>query len=220
MGMILLIVNPVAGKLHARTALMDVIEVFTAAGYDVNVKVTSGRGDAAIFAKNARRDMYERIVCLGGDGTLNETISGAMESGENIPLGYVPLGSTNDFASSLKLSSDVVEASSAAINGAAQPIDIGDFGGRRKFSYIASFGMFTASSYTTPQNIKNTFGHFAYVMEGVKDIVNIKANHLVVEADGTVYQGDYIFGSGGKFHVHRRHCEAQQRHCGYVRRAF
>jgi len=195
MGMILLIVNPVAGKLRARTALMDVIEVFSAAGFDVNVKVTTGRGDAASFARNAKKDVYDRIVCLGGDGTLNETISGALESGENIPLGYVPLGSTNDFAASLKLSNDVKEAAKAAIYGAPHSIDIGDFGQRRKFSYIASFGMFTATSYTTPQNIKNTFGHFAYVMEGIKDLVNIKASHLVVEADGSVYEGDYIFGA-------------------------
>ena len=195
MGMILLIVNPVAGKLRARTALMDVVEVFSAAGMDVNVKLTQARGDATRYAREARKEIYDRIVCVGGDGTLNETVTGALQSGENIPLGYVPLGSTNDFAATLNLSKDVAAATQATLTGLPYEIDVGAFGDNRIFSYIASFGMFTATSYTTPQNVKNTFGHLAYIMEGVKDIVNIKASHLVVEADGNIYEGDYIFGA-------------------------
>lgn len=193
--MILLIVNPVAGKLRARTALMDVLEVFSAAGLDVNVRLTQTRGEARELARAARRDIYGRIVCVGGDGTLNETVSGAIESGENIPIGYIPMGSTNDFAASLKLPRDISAAARAVIEGRPCPLDIGDFGGSNKFAYIASFGMFTASSYTTPQSTKNTFGHFAYVMEGIKDLVNIKAYHMAVEADGKTYEGDYIFGA-------------------------
>lgn len=195
MGMILLIVNPVAGKLRARTALMDVVEVFSAAGLDVNVKLTQARGDARVFARAAKRDVYDRIVCVGGDGTLNETITGAMESGENIALGYVPLGSTNDFAASLGLSKDVGAAAQAALSGEPHLLDVGDFGGLRNFAYIASFGAFTSTSYSTPQYIKNTFGHLAYLLEGVKDIVNIKAYHMSVEADGQHCEGDYIFGA-------------------------
>lgn len=195
MGMILLIVNPVAGKLRARTALMDVVEVFSAAGLDVNVKLTQARGDARSFARAAKRDVYDRIVCVGGDGTLNETITGAMESGENIALGYVPLGSTNDFAASLGLSKDVGAAAQAALSGEPHLLDVGDFGGLRNFAYIASFGAFTSTSYSTPQYIKNTFGHLAYLLEGVKDIVNIKAYHMSVEADGQRCEGDYIFGA-------------------------
>lgn len=195
MGMILLIVNPVAGKLRARTALMDVVEVFSAAGLDVNVKLTQARGDARGFARAAKRDVYDRIVCVGGDGTLNETITGAMESGENIALGYVPLGSTNDFAASLGLSKDVGAAAQAALSGEPHLLDVGDFGGLRNFAYIASFGAFTSTSYSTPQYIKNTFGHLAYLLEGVKDIVNIKAYHMSVEADGQRCEGDYIFGA-------------------------
>ena len=193
--MILLIVNPVAGKLRARTALMDVLEVFSAAGLDVNVRLTQTRGEARELARAARRDIYGRIVCVGGDGTLNETVSGAIESGENIPIGYIPMGSTNDFAASLKLPRDISAAARAVIEGRPCPLDIGDFGGSNKFAYIASFGMFTASSYTTPQSTKNTFGHFAYIMEGIKDLVNIKAYHMSVEADGKTYEGDYIFGA-------------------------
>ena len=195
MGMILLIVNPVAGKLRARNALMEVLEVYSAAGIDVNVRLTQGRGDARALAAGARRDIYDRIVCVGGDGTLNETITGALESGENIPLGYIPLGSTNDFATTLNLSQDVSIAARATLEGNACKLDVGDFGGLRKFAYIASFGVFTATSYSTPQSTKNTLGHFAYVLEGIKDIVNIKPNHIIIETDQARYEDDYIFGA-------------------------
>lgn len=193
--MILLIVNPVAGKLRAKSTLLDIIEVFSAADMDVNVRLTQRRGQAREFARAAKADKYEKIVCVGGDGTLNEVISGTIESGENIPLGYIPLGSTNDFAASMKLSRDVATAARAVIIGQPRKLDIGDFCGTRKFAYIASFGMFTAASYSAPQSVKNALGHFAYILEGIKDIVNIKSYHMKVCADGVDYEDDYIFGA-------------------------
>ena len=102
MGTILLIVNPVAGKLRARGALMDIVEVYSAAGLDLNLKLTQKRGHARELARGAKKEQYERVVCVGGDGTLNEVITGLIESGETIPLGYIPLGSTNDFAASME----------------------------------------------------------------------------------------------------------------------
>lgn len=193
--MILLIVNPVAGKLRARTALIEILEVMSAAGLDVNVRVSQHRGHAREIAQTARRDQYERIVCVGGDGTLNEVITGLVRSGEEIPLGYIPLGSTNDFANSLKLSRDVREATRAAIGGSPRVLDVGAFGEGRIFSYIASFGLFTAASYTAPQATKNALGHFAYILEGIKDIVNIRSFHMAVEAGDARLEEDYIFGA-------------------------
>lgn len=198
MGLILLIVNPVAGKLRARSTLMDVIEVYSAADLDVNVRVTQRRGHAYELARDARRSMYERVVCIGGDGTLNEVICGMLESGEDIPLGYIPLGSTNDFASSLNLSKDPVAAARATIEGEPRRLDIGDFGGQRKFSYVASFGMFTSASYSASQTSKNTLGHFAYILEGmksIKDVISIKSYALEIEADDFACNGEYIFGA-------------------------
>ncbi|MGI6239509.1 MAG: diacylglycerol/lipid kinase family protein, partial [Christensenellales bacterium] len=193
--MILVIVNPVAGKLRAKSALFEIIDVFNAAGHDVNVRISQHRGHARALARDARRAQYERIVCVGGDGTLNEVITGVIESGEGIPLGYIPLGSTNDFASTLKLSRDVTIAARAAIEGAPVSIDVGQFDDERIFAYIASFGVFSAASYTAPQSTKNALGHFAYILEGIKDIVNIKAYHMVVEADGVRCEDDYIFAA-------------------------
>lgn len=198
MGSILLIVNPVAGKLRVRSTLMDVVEVYSAADFDVNVRVTQRRGHARELARGARRSMYERVVCIGGDGTLNEVICGVLESGEDIPLGYIPLGSTNDFANSLNLPKDPVTAARLTIEGEPCRLDIGDFNGQRKFSYVASFGMFTSASYSASQSSKNTLGHFAYILEGmksIKDIINIKSYALDIEADGHAYSGDYIFGA-------------------------
>lgn len=198
MGSILLIVNPVAGKLRVRSTLMDVVEVYSAADFNVNVRVTQRRGHACELAREARRSMYERVVCIGGDGTLNEVICGMLESGEDIPLGYIPLGSTNDFANSLNLAKDPATAARFTIEGEPRRLDIGDFNGQRKFSYVASFGMFTSASYSASQSSKNTLGHFAYILEGmksIKDIISIKSYALEIEADGHTYGGDYIFGA-------------------------
>ncbi len=193
--MVLLIVNPVAGKLRARTALFEIVDVMSAANLEVNVRVSRHRGHAREIAQAAKRDQYEKIVCVGGDGTLNEVITGLVRSGENIPLGYIPLGSTNDFANSLKLSRDVREATRAAVEGEPRALDVGAFGDERIFSYIASFGLFTAASYSAPQATKNALGHFAYILEGIKDIVNIRSFHMAVEADGIRLEDDYIFGA-------------------------
>ena len=195
MGTILLIVNPVAGKLRARGALMDIVEVYSAAGLDLNLKLTQKRGHARELARGAKKEQYERVVCVGGDGTLNEVITGLIESGENIPLGYIPLGSTNDFAASMNLSRDVVQAARATLEGTPCPLDVGDFGGLRNFSYVASFGLFTAASYSAPQATKNVLGHLAYILEVIKDIVNIKSFHMRVEAGDECYEDDYMFGA-------------------------
>ena len=198
MGNILLIVNPVAGKLRARSTLMDILEVYSAADHDVNVRISQYRGHAHELAYRAKADKYDRVVCIGGDGTLNEVITGVIESGENIPIGYIPMGSTNDFANSIKLPKEPTAAAALTINGNPEKLDIGDFNGQRKFSYIASFGVFTSASYSAPQSVKNTLGHFAYILEGIKslqDIINLKSYTLSIEADGKEYSGEYMFGA-------------------------
>ena len=193
--MILLIVNPVSGRQRGKAVLSTIIEAYSAEGLDVNVRFTTARGDARALAGSAKHDIYDKIICVGGDGTLNEVISGAIESGEGIPLGYIPLGSTNDFATSIKLPKELPAAIETTLHGDEHSLDIGDFGGLRNFAYIASFGAFTAASYSAPQSTKNAFGHLAYVFEGLKDIVNIKSTHMVIETDSGRYEDDYVFGA-------------------------
>ena len=195
MGSYLLIINPVAGKLRARSLLMDIIEAYSSADLNLNVRLSQYRGHARAIARAARASEYERVVCVGGDGTLNEVITGLLESGESIPLGYIPLGSTNDFAASIGLNRDVAAAARATIEGMPCLLDVGSFDKDRKFAYIASFGMLTAASYTAPQSTKNILGHFAYILEGIKDIVSIKSYHMKVTADGQEYEDDFIFGA-------------------------
>lgn len=197
---ILLIINPVSGKLRARDALYDIVEKLSSAGIITTIRLTQRRGHATTLARTAAKsNRYDAVFCCGGDGTLNEVIAGIISSGRKIPVGYIPAGSTNDFASGLGIPLELpAAAASAAVslkNGVTYPIDIGTFGDDRSFSYIASFGAFTASSYSAPQNIKNILGHFAYVLEGVKDFFSIKPIHAVCScADGTKYEDDYAFG--------------------------
>lgn len=193
MKKLLLIVNPCSGKKRANRVLTDIIAVFNRGGYDVSAYMTAARGDAAEVVA-ARSEEFDAIVCVGGDGTFNEVISGLLSAGSATPVGYIPAGSTNDFANSLKLSKDLLQAARDIVDGTPRPLDVGRFNDRY-FSYIASFGAFTRASYATSQSLKNMLGHFAYLLSGVKEVAAIRSKHLrVTLADGTVYEDDYIFG--------------------------
>ena len=193
MKKLLLIVNPCSGKKKANRVLADIIGIFNRGGYDVIAYTTAARCDATALVA-ARAQEFDVVVCVGGDGTFNEVISGLLASGASTPVGYIPAGSTNDFANSLKLSKGLLEAAQDIVDGKPRPLDIGRFN-ERYFSYIASFGAFTRASYATSQSLKNMLGHFAYLLAGVKEAAAIRSKHLrVTLADGTVCEDDYIFG--------------------------
>lgn len=193
MKRMLFIFNPRSGKTQIRTKLMEILDIFTKAGCETLVHVTQDTGDAAKTAAMYGEEV-DLVVCSGGDGTLNETISGLMTL-EDIPaLGYIPAGSTNDFASSLNISKSMPAAARAAVSGKPFPVDIGCFCGDRYFVYIAAFGAFTEISYLTPQDKKNVLGHQAYMLEGVKSLTSIKSYSMKVECEELTMEGDFIFG--------------------------
>ena len=191
---LLLIINPCAGQKKAKKFLVEIIDIFNRAGFEVITYITSGPGDA----ENAcirYADQVGRIVCCGGDGTFNETVSGVLRSDKDIPIGYIPAGSTNDFASSLHLSNDILQATRDIVNGQPKRLDIGLFGSRY-FSYVASFGAFTRASYTTPQTLKNALGHTAYVLNGIQELSQIRSHPLrFTLSDGSIIEGRFLFGA-------------------------
>jgi len=193
MKQLLLILNPVSGQKKAVKNLADIISVFNRADYDVHVYVTAQSKDATNAVERFAEQM-DLIVCCGGDGTLNETVSGMMHTGLRVPIGYIPSGSTNDFANSLGLSGNMVTAAKQIVKGKISFYDIGMFGDRY-FSYVASFGAFTKASYATPQNIKNVLGHIAYLLEGIQEFSKIKKEHLRLETEQDVLEDDYLFGA-------------------------
>ena len=190
-----LIVNPVAGKKRIQGQLFSVVRKFSDAGCIVTVRLTKSKGEATEIAAELSRDNCDVVICAGGDGTLNEVICGIMKAKSGLPIGYIPCGSTNDFAQSMKIPTKIPLACDKIIKGKARYFDIGLFGGKRNFSYIASFGAFTETSYNTSQSMKNALGHFAYILEGIKSLGNIKTYRVTVEADGKTVTGDYIFGA-------------------------
>ena len=193
MNKMLFIFNPRSGKAQIKNKLLDILDIFAKAGYELLVHVTQGPGDAVKAAETygASADL---VVCSGGDGTLNETISGLMKLDRIPDLGYVPSGSTNDFASSLKISKNMITAARTAVTGIPYPVDIGCFCGDKHFVYIAAFGAFTEVAYLTPQDFKNVLGHQAYMLEGMKSLASIKSYVLRVECDTAVLEGEFIFG--------------------------
>jgi len=190
---VLMIANPRAGMLKIRGYLSLISNVFISRGYDVTTRMTRWRRDAAYIAHNYA-SKYDIVVCCGGDGTLNEVVSGLMTLRDPPSLGYIPMGTTNDFASSLGIPRDLLRAARKIIDGKPQEIDIGEINGRY-FTYIASFGAFTESSYSTPQTAKNIMGHMAYILDGMAHMTNIKPCRMTVETDERTCEGDYIFGA-------------------------
>jgi len=189
----MLIINPVSGKKLVLRYLAQIVRIFMDAGYLVTTLVTSRRGEATEHVRAFGRG-FDLICCTGGDGTLNETLRGLAEEDLHIPLGYIPCGSTNDFAVSRGLSMDILTAAKNAANGQCTPYDIGRFG-KQYFSYVAAFGAFSWLSYTTDQNLKNVLGHTAYILDGIRDLPKIKPLRLKISVDGVLYEDDFLFGA-------------------------
>ncbi len=193
MKQMLFILNPMAGTRRANRYLPEILRLYNQAGYQVSVHVTSASAEATRVAAQLAGKM-DLVVCCGGDGTFNEVVNGLLQAGISVPIGYIPCGSTNDFATSLHLPTNVMAAARLAVEGRPRQLDIGSFGGRY-FSYVASFGAFTRASYATPQNIKNALGHTAYLLEGIQELSQIRKIHAKLQLDGIPYEDDFLFGA-------------------------
>ena len=193
MRKLLLIMNPFAGQKKANKVLPEILMLFTEAGFEINISMTTGPGAAAQLAAE-RGGMADLVVCCGGDGTLNETIAGLLDAGLDVPVGYIPSGTTNDFASSLNLSHNPIQAAKDILEGDPVAYDICKFGDRY-FCYVASFGAFTKASYAVPQTLKNALGHTAYVLGGISELSQIRNEHVRMEIDGEVGEDDFLFGA-------------------------
>ena len=194
MKKMLFLLNPRAGLRRANRLMPDIIRLFHDSGYRCETYVTGASGDATRFLAGCGADEFDLIACAGGDGTLNETIAGALSAGMDCPLGYIPCGTTNDYASSIGLSSDVMQAARDIVEGVPSTFDVGEFNGRY-FVYTATCGAFAKASYTTPQAAKNVLGHLAYVLEGMRDLTAIKPIRMHLETEEHVLDDEFIFCS-------------------------
>lgn len=198
MRKLLYIYNPNAGRQRSLEVLPEVLGALSTQGYILTVFPTTGPGDAAKAAFEFGSE-HQRLVCCGGDGTLNEVVSGLLQLPEESRpiLGYLPMGSANDSARNLNLPKTIVEQTVLAANGEGRFMDIGISSGH-PFTYVTAFGLFTEVSYSTPQNMKNMLGHFAYLLEGAGQLKNIPSYHMTVTADGgQSVEGDFIYGMVG-----------------------
>lgn len=191
MAKLLFIINPRAGVQKISKPLLDIVQIFCQAGFLPTILTTQKQNDATEFVLKYAAET-DLIVCAGGDGTLNEVIAGLKASGLDIPLGYLPAGSTNDFASSLNLPTDLLAAAEEIVQGQVRHFDLGKFN-ERYFSYVACCGAFAKTSYSTPQNIKNILGHLAYLLNGVKDLPSFQKIHIKIETDNQSYDDNYVY---------------------------
>jgi len=192
MKKLLFVFNPFSGKAQIKNHLYEIIDIMVKAGYDVTAYPTQCADDARTKVE-MEAAQYDLVVCSGGDGTLDETVAGLMNCGKRIPLGYIPAGSTNDFATSLGIPKEMVKAAEVAVNGTPFSCDVGWFN-EKNFVYVAAFGLFTAVSYTTSQEWKNVLGHAAYILEGIKSLHEIPAFRMQAEFNNCCIQDEFIYG--------------------------
>lgn len=189
---LLFVYNPKAGKGKIITALADIVNEFCKSEYEVIIHATQSSRDAYEKAKEYA-EKVDLIVCSGGDGTLDEVVTGIIEVGVDVPIGYIPAGSTNDFANSLFMPRDMLDVARMIMKEQSYRCDVGKFN-QRTFAYVAAFGLFTDVSYQTKQDMKNVLGHAAYILEGARRLFDIKSYHMKIESEETAAEGDFIFG--------------------------
>ena len=192
MKKMLFIYNPNSGMGLLKPKLSDVLDIFVKGGYEVTVYPTQKYHDA-VRKMGEYEDQYDLVACSGGDGTLDEVVTGMMKREDKVPIGYIPAGTTNDFASSLHISKNMLEAADTVVNGVPFACDVGEFN-EDYFVYIAAFGLFTDVSYETKQSMKNVLGHLAYILEGTKRIFNIPSYRIKVTHDGETIEDEFIYG--------------------------
>ena len=209
---LLFVYNPFSGKGQIKHKLSEITDQFVKSGYEVTIYPTQKPQDAMELVEQAE-DVYALVVCSGGDGTLDETVTGMMKREKKVPIGYIPAGSTNDFANSLDIPKSMEQAARIAVEGEPFGCDIGSFNGDY-FVYIAAFGLFTDVSYATSQELKNRIGHLAYLLEGVKRIPGIQSYHLQVTCEGQTFEDEFIYGmvtnstsAGGFKNITGKHVE-------------
>lgn len=189
---LLFVFNPRSGKGLIKEHLVDIVDVMVKAGYEVTIYTTQSQGDAIRKVREEAK-YYDRVVCSGGDGTLDEVVTGMQQSEVNVPIGYIPAGSTNDFANSLFMPKSMVKAAQMIMEEKLYHCDIGRFNSQT-FAYVAAFGLFTDVSYETDQDLKNVLGHVAYLLEGVKRLFDIKSYHMKVTSEEIQVEDDFIVG--------------------------
>ena len=192
MKKMLFIYNPNSGMGLLKPKLSDVLDIFVKGGYEVTVYPTQKYHDA-VRKMGEYEEQYDLVACSGGDGTLEEVVAGMMKREDKVPIGYIPAGTTNDFASSLHISKNMLEAADTVVNGVPFACDVGEFN-EDYFVYIAAFGLFTDVSYETKQSMKNVLGHLAYILEGTKRIFNIPSYRIKVTHDGETIEDEFIYG--------------------------
>lgn len=193
MKRLLFIYNPHAGKELLKPKISDIVDMFVKAGYEVMIYPTQSYNDAYRKVKEYKKEEIDLVVCSGGDGTVDEVVTGMMERKDRVPIGYIPTGTTNDFANSLHIPKGLLKAAYNAVNGEVFSCDVGRFN-EGTFVYIAAFGLFTDVSYETDQAMKNVLGHVAYLLEGAKRLFNVPSYRIKVTHDGEAIEDEFIYG--------------------------
>lgn len=189
---LLFVFNPRSGKGQIKSRLLDIVDTMVKEEYEVTIHPTQASRDAQrLVEKEAAA--YDLVVCSGGDGTLDEVVTGMMKNKKKVPIGYIPAGSTNDFAKSMKIPKDMVRAARTAVKGKSFSCDIGSFN-NDYFVYVAAFGLFTDVSYETSQDLKNLLGHVAYILEGAKRLFPLPTYTLRVESEEEVIEDTFLYG--------------------------
>lgn len=189
----LFVYNPNAGHMQLKSNLWDIINTLSNTYSDLSIYTSKKPKDVTKYLKkNANK--FDLVVVSGGDGTLSEAVNGLMTLENRPKLGYIPAGSTNDYATSLKIPKDMKKAAYSIVSSKkVNKIDVGKFNSNY-FVYVAAFGAFTEVAYNTPQDIKRVLGHLAYLLNGISSISKIRSYKLSIKTKNNELSGNYIYG--------------------------
>lgn len=197
---VLLLINERAVAGSAKGKLFEIVSALALAHCEVTVYPilpSAGITSESIFADVIREQRtYDLIACSGGDGTLNHVMHCMIAWNLALPVLYFPAGTTNDFARTLNIPTEVKEITSLLTSGDLFHYDIGCFNDKH-FNYIAAFGAFTSVSWSTDQGFKNALGYGAYFLEGIRSAGDALRSRcpMKITCDGTTIEGDFLFGA-------------------------
>lgn len=189
---LLLLVNKKSGKETIEKYVPKIIEEFEENNFEVDLMYTKITNNATKIIMNYDKD-FDLVVCCGGDGTLNQTISGLMEINKKVSIGFIPLGTANDFAKNFNLTDDVLYLPHNIMSYKSQKCDTGKFNDKY-FNYVAAFGVCTKVSYTTKKSLKKRFGKKAYYMKAIKEFFHIKSYKVKLTFDDKVIEDEFVYG--------------------------
>ena len=188
----IIIMNPESGKVKSLSSKKEFYDVLRKHGYDAEIRYTTGPKDAIRIVEELEDDV-DLVISAGGDGTLNEVVTGDIHRNKKLVLANLPMGTTNDVANMYGYTKDYKKNLELLLNGVRKKVDV-CYIDETPFVYVACLGDYIDMAYNTPRDLKKKYGKIAYILYGLRQLRNnIHRYHVKYSVDGVEHEGEYSF---------------------------